>query len=128
MSTTTETDEVYKVPVGQTVDVLAIRWDDGWEFDAPTVVLEPVVRYTDRHLESAVEDVLIDLVCDHDFGKPIRKGLHPSEKKEFEWRQWSLDDLRAAAEGREGYWVLRDRARFYEKDGETHFALESDGG
>lgn len=118
------------VPVtGREYFVLAVRWDAGWEFDAPTVVLEPVLRFTTQDMESAIEDVLIDVCCGHDAGKPIRLGLHPAEQKEFDWRGWSVAEIRAAANaGRDGYRVLRGTVRFFANDrGETDFEFTPAG-
>lgn len=51
---------------GDEFDVVVIRWDDGWEFDCPTVVLSPRLHvYEDgRSVESAVEDFLTGVVVD----------------------------------------------------------------
>lgn len=61
-------------------------WDDGWEFDAPVVLYEPVQRYGIRgsigNIEGMVEDVCIDLCVEGQV--PI--GFSKCDLKEFEWR------------------------------------------
>lgn len=53
------------VSVGDVIDLEVMRWDDGWEFDCPTVILSPRFRVFEdgRSIEQAVEDFLVDVCC-----------------------------------------------------------------
>jgi hypothetical protein len=55
-----------KIELGAVLRIRALRWDDGWEFDCPVVILDPVIRvYEDgRSLDRAIEDLLIDACID----------------------------------------------------------------
>lgn len=68
-----------------------LRWDDGWEFDCPSMMISPVVRCFENgnHHSTIVENVLIDAVVS---GKLIK-----DDKKDFEdwvWRGYKLPVLR----------------------------------
>ena len=51
-----------KIEPGVSFKVRALSWDDGWEFDCPVVIIDPVLRvYEDgRGLDQAIEDLCID--------------------------------------------------------------------
>ena len=55
-----------QIKPGVEISIRALRWDDGWEFDCPVVILDPVLRvYEDgRSLEQAIEDLCIDACID----------------------------------------------------------------
>ncbi len=57
---------VIEVKAGLEVRVRGLRWDDGWEFDCPVVIIDPVLRvYEDGcGLDQAMEDLLIDACID----------------------------------------------------------------
>lgn len=69
--------------VGQKMTIRTMRWDDGWEFDCPVVILSPVVSVAEdgRSIEQMVESFLIDCCID---------GIPASEKL---WR-WPLSYLK----------------------------------
>lgn len=73
---------------GLTLNFLVIRFNTGWEFDCPVVVLEPVLRFYEdgRSIEHAIEDVLIDACVD---GKLKRENENI--------RRWNLKYLRRKA-------------------------------
>jgi|SRR5579863_3919661 len=75
--------EKRKPTVGQKMTIRTMRWDDGWEFDCPVVILSPVVRVAEdgRSMDQLVEDFLIDCCV---------TGIPASEKL---WR-WPLDYLK----------------------------------
>lgn len=66
-----------------------LRWNDGWEFDCPSMMLSPVIRCyeTGAHHENIVENVMIDGVCD---------GVLKSEdfQRTWGWRGYNLSTLR----------------------------------
>lgn len=66
-----------------------LTWNDGWEFECPSMMLSPVIRCFEsgaRH-ESIVESVLIDGVID---------GILKSDdfEKQWGWRGYKLPVLR----------------------------------
>lgn len=42
--------------------IRVLRWDEGWEFDCPTVIISPVLRVNEdgRSIEYAIESLCID--------------------------------------------------------------------
>ncbi len=78
---------------------VTIEWREDWEFDHPTALIEPVVRYSPNGNppESMIEDAAIDIVCDMDqnVSTPLS---YPGDAKEFAWRGWDLEKIRAVAE------------------------------
>ena len=114
-----ETIETYSPPRNAPVRFLAMTWDAGWEFDRPTILLEPVQRYSphDQSPESLIEDVSIDLCV---YGQVESK--HPFGDEEFHWRHWSWKRFRQVAadclKGRKfplrGYRVVETWLEFYD--------------
>lgn len=78
--------DMYAPPIGVPVRFLAMTWSAGWEFDRPTILLEPIQRYSPnvQSCESLIEDVAIDMCVD----EPVKSG-YPSDDTEFHWRGWS---------------------------------------
>jgi hypothetical protein len=74
---------------GTTFILKALEWREDWEFDHPTVILEPVFRYSPNgnSIEYMVESLCIDGCVD---GK---LETHDYEQ-EFTWRGWSLENLK----------------------------------
>lgn len=69
-----------------------VAFNDGWEFDAPVIVYNPVQRYDCTGgvslyaIEAVVEDICIDLcVFPH-----IKERFSESTLEEFDWRRWSV--------------------------------------
>ncbi len=61
-----ETGRRIKIEPGVEITIRGLRWDDGWEFDCPVVILDPVIRVHEdgRPLENAIEDLCIDACLD----------------------------------------------------------------
>lgn len=100
----------FRPTLGQPIRFLAAEWREDWEFDHPTVLLEPVFRYSPNgeSPEGMIEDAAIDIAVAADHGDAVRAEMHHSDRKEFDWRGWDLAALREAAEA-----VLRgEPARF----------------
>lgn len=55
-----------KIEPGLEIRIRGLRWDDGWEFDCPVVILDPVLRVHEDgcSLEHAIEDLCIDACID----------------------------------------------------------------
>lgn len=70
-----------EIKEGTEIRIRGLRWDDGWEFDCPVVILDPILRvYEDgRDFESAVEDLCIDGCID---GKLIEH-----ESSSWRWKE-----------------------------------------
>lgn len=78
-------DRKFSVKEGDVITVDCLEWiDPYWEFDNPCVVIRPIYReFETRHTESAIESVLLDLVCDEEV--PVRHdGPH----------RWNIPTLR----------------------------------
>jgi hypothetical protein len=91
----------YIVEYNKPIRFLAIEWrESGWEFDHPSVLLEPFIRYSPNgeSCEGLIEDACIDICVDTDLKHPIRAEIHGSDAKEFKWRGWDLQKLRDYAE------------------------------
>lgn len=86
--------------LGKPIRFLVLRWEDGWEFGCPVVVLEPVVRYfqNGQSMEEVLEEVCLDLAIDRERRIPLRRALSPGEQKEFAWRGWRVEELHRKAE------------------------------
>lgn len=54
-----------KIEVGMIFACDTLAWNDGWEFDCPSMMLNPVIRMYEngKSHEHIVEDVLIDAIC-----------------------------------------------------------------
>lgn len=54
------------VKAGDCVTFDVLRWDEGWDFDCPVVVLRPIVRFSPNgeHAEEMVESCLEDASID----------------------------------------------------------------
>lgn len=125
---TIKVEESPKVVLDQPVRFLALAWHEShWEFDHPTLLLEPVLRYSPNgiHCESMVEDAIIDLSLALEYGDPIRDETDLD--REFEWRGWNLRRLRAIAEKlRQGREVRLDAEyRIFERT--VVFRKQADG-
>ena len=85
---------------GEAVRFLAIEWREEWEFDHPSLLIEPVVRYSPNgtDLESLIEDAAIDVAIKGDRNEPIPADIDGATVKEFEWRGWDLATLKEQAE------------------------------
>lgn len=77
-----------KLQVGQVFACNSLRWDDGWEFGHPTLVLSPVLRCFEGHNghETIMESILIDGVC----SGYLR---HDDFQETWGWRGYNLHTL-----------------------------------
>lgn len=83
-----------KVKEGDVIEFLAISWNEPqWEFDHPTLVLKPVIRYSPNGTspETMIEDLAIDLACGYDI-------QNEDVSEEFKWRRWDLKRISKIAE------------------------------
>lgn len=89
----------FQLKLGQPIRFLAIEWREHWEFDYPSLLLEPVVRYSPNgtDLETMVEDVAIDIAVAADLGKRV-EDVHLATYEEFAWRGWDINRIRDCAE------------------------------
>lgn len=120
-----------KVKNKEVVTFIGLEWQEPqWEFDHPTVILFPVVKYSPNgeSAEKMIEDICIDLCINADTGED-----YPDEDvtKEFEWRRWNLKIMKNVAKQRlQGLdtWktkcarVVAKTVRFYIRDGEMSFS------
>jgi hypothetical protein len=75
-------------------DILVFRgvcWDDGWEFDAPLVIYEPIPRICETGSISpvAIVDKVNDICLDLCLGDDLPTQWSEGTKKELKWRGWS---------------------------------------
>lgn len=110
------------------IEFLAIAWDEPqWEFDYPTVVLFPVIRYSPNGEapEKMIQDLAIDFACGEDV-------TDQDNSEEFNWRGWKISTLRKVAKERmEGKdtWktkirsVVKQQIKFVEQGGELDFEV-----
>lgn len=79
-----------KIKEGDVITFDTLRWNDGWEFDCPSMILRPVIRCCEdgSHCEGMVEDVMMDAVCGN--------NILPTEDFETQWgwRRYNLNTLR----------------------------------
>lgn len=92
----------FKAEVGKPIRFLAIEWREDWEFDNPACLVEPVFRYSPNGtpLENMIEDAAIDIAINTENDEGTTIDLSPGDLKEFEWRGWTADAIRAAAEAK----------------------------
>lgn len=104
---------------GERLTFRGMSWsEEGWEFDAPMMILHPVHRYcfTGSHGKTAfagkVEDLCIDLCV---YGH-VRTDFPEPDTLEFEWRGWDLEAIEKNAD-----WKYEVTAEFYMADGGMMF-------
>jgi len=117
-----------KITNGDIVDFLAISWNEyQWEFDYPTIVLEPVIRYSPNGESCCdmIEDIAINLSC----------GIKTDNEDltyEFDWRGWNLARLKRVVRERlngKDTWkckireVVKQKIRFFEFNGNMEFEV-----
>lgn len=111
-----------KIKAGDILVMETLAWDDGWEFDRPSMLLNPVIRCFEsgKNHEQIVEDVLIDFVVEGEMRSE-------SFEQTWGWRGYNLKNLRRvykqamAGKGfpERGYWAKRETVRIIEdKDGD----------
>ena len=121
---------------GDVIDFIGLEWQEPqWEFDHPTVILKPLISYSPNgeSAEKMIEDMCIDLCITAD---DIQENsmLDEDVSKEFGWRRWNLSRMKTVASNRlngGNYWVskyprvIKQRIKFFVKDGETNFKILS---
>ena len=79
--------------VGDIIEVFGCSWDEGWEFDKPSVIYAPFKVYscTDRSIDGMLEDIFIDFAVDSDGDQKVKLPIRWSENdlEEFAWRGWN---------------------------------------
>ena len=110
-----------------------LRWDEGWEFECPSMMLRPIIRCFENGFghESIVEDVLIDAVSAQS-GKLTGDDF----QSQWGWRGYKLPVLRRrfneALAGKKfpiaGYHATRETVRIIkDEDGELTWEKISNG-
>lgn len=85
-------------PLNKPIRFLAIEWTEpSWEFDHPTVVLKPAIRYSPSgdSAEGMIEDLAIDM-CPY-AGEARWELSDEDVSHEFAWRGWSISNLKRVA-------------------------------
>lgn len=110
--------DTYTPPLNVPVRFLAMTWDAGWENDRPTILLEPIQRFSphDQTCESLIEDEIVDILIEEE----VLLGRLQDDLA-FRAHHWSWKRLyRIASEvlkGREfpkrGYHVEEQWVEFY---------------
>lgn len=81
--------------------LLAVRWDEQWEFDCPCVLLSPVLRvYEDgSYPETLFEDFIVDgmVALSDDGDGTIRDNDVEFDNTGKTWRGWNLKTLKRRA-------------------------------
>lgn len=63
-----------------------ITWNDGWEFDAPSIITSPGYFYSDTDgLDGFIEELCINLSCDEE--------IEDEEGNIEEWRGWQVEQF-----------------------------------
>ena len=84
--------------VGLPVEFRGCMWNDGWEFDAPSVIYYPskFVRYGDGGNSGVLDRLVEDICFDLAEGNPTNDaGL----AEECEWRGWGKRSLPVGSSG-----------------------------
>jgi hypothetical protein len=91
-----------KIVLNKPIRFLAFEWREHWEFDHPTVLLEPVFKFSPNgtSLEHMVEDAAIDIALAMEGCGEIPDHRMGSTRKEFRWRGWSLKTIKEKAEAK----------------------------
>lgn len=103
------------ITLGIPVRFRAVEWREDWEFDHPSCLLLPVVRYSPNgdDCERMIEEAAIDIAIGMETGKHARDEI---VSREFEWRGWSMNRLRTvAAQALRGHRFPRKQYRAVEK-------------
>lgn len=107
---------------GEIITFKGCVWDDGWEFEAPMVIYEPICRFGDsgsiceESIYELVENVCIDLVCEGE----VRKGFSDCELEDFKWRGWNPKRFKYRKSAVHGEFKIRF---FKEKNGKMMFEI-----
>lgn len=117
-----------KIKSGDIVTFIAISWNEPqWEFDHPTVVLQPIIKYSPNGetCEAMIQDIATDFICEEDI-------KDEDTYEEFYWRGWKLSTLRKVAKNRlsdKDDWkskileVVQQKVKFIDKNGELEYEI-----
>lgn len=89
MSTMAKAQPTIEIREGMILVCETLYWDDGWEFDCPSMMLSPVIRCFENASshERIVENVMMDAV--------IEGTIAPQDfEKAWGWRGYKLPVLR----------------------------------
>lgn len=72
-----------KIKQGDVIEFISINYEDGWDFDSPTYIIEPFQIYNDSISSASafIENVCIDIISELDveksyiYGKPTDRFL-----------------------------------------------------
>jgi hypothetical protein len=89
----------YAVEYNKPIRFLAIEWRENWDRDYPSLILEPVIRYSPfgRDLQGFVEDLVDDISMDLSCGDEVSKS-YDGDLAEFEMRGWDIQKIKDYAE------------------------------
>ena len=114
-----------KIKDGIVITVDALRWNDGWEFDCPGLILRPVTKYfcSGESIDTMVEELCLDAAVDEEI-------TDEDITHEFEWRGWNLNyfkkvfsqALKGKSFPKRQYEAERHKFKFYKNvSGELEF-------
>lgn len=89
-----------KIKLDKIYRFIAISWSEpSWQFEKPTVLLAPVIRYTTNYdgADGLIENTAIDLCLAYEDTGYIEKNLSSFDQDEFNWRGWTLENLKRRA-------------------------------
>jgi len=121
-----------KIKNGDIIEFLAISWiEPQWEFDFPTVILDPIIRYSSygKSCESFIDDVAMDFCCN------TNELKNEDISEEFNWRKWKISNLKRVCNERmnnKDIWktkhvkVVKQKIKFYnDKNNELMYKIIS---
>jgi len=115
-----------KVKAGDKLEIICISWDaPHWEFDHPTLVLEPVLRYSPNGEpnEVMIEDLAIEM-CDEEVeDEEVVEDLLVNGWKLSTIKNWVKDRLKGGKAGEaKGASVRKELVEFYlDEDGDMYW-------
>jgi len=105
-----------KIKEGDILICDTLSWDDGWEFEHPSMMISPIIRCYEsgRNHEFIVEDVMIDAVTNKN-----KELIGDNFEKSWGWRGYKLPVLRRrfreSLNGKEfpksGYSAVREKVQ-----------------
>ncbi len=91
-----------KVKPGDIIEFAGLRWDDQWEFDYPSVILDPVFKYSScgEPPEAIIEDLCLNLCIESEQDRNYNPVMSEGEKMEFDWRRWKVGTMKKVIKDR----------------------------
>jgi hypothetical protein len=89
----------FRTSLQSPIRFVSLEWREDWEFDHPTVLLEPIRRYAPTAISAGdmIEYEAINIAIAAEFGDDVPLS-HPGDQKEFDWRGWTWEKLQDVAE------------------------------